>query len=337
MTSLSSQAALTALATYLPDGQLTNEMLEREFPNWPASKILAKTGIASRHIAAPDEFASEMGAAAAKRIFAEDAQARDGIDFVIFVTVTPDYLVPCTASRVHDLLELPKTVGSIDLVQGCSGFPYGLSMASALVESGRARKVLLITATRLSTFTEEASHGTKTLFGDAAAACLVESFDGQPGRAVVRASSFGTDGSGGRDIIVPTSGVRGFAGVEASDTTKPIVEMNGPKVFEFALRVVPGHIREFLQQSELTTEDVDLFVFHQANEFMLEHLRRRLKIPKEKFAVRTSDVGNTVESSIPLALEPILRDRGIPAGGRVLLVAFGTGYSWASVLLEYSK
>jgi len=328
------RAALTAVASYLPEGLLTNEMLEAEFPDWPASKILDKTGIETRHVAARDEFASDMGIAAARSLFERDERTREGIDYLLFVSATPDYLVPPTACRVQNLLELPTSVGAIDVNHGCSGFTYGLEMAAALVESGRCRKVLLITSTRLTSYTELAYHGSKTLLGDGATACIVEDVADAPRGLLVRASTHGTDGRGERDIIVPTSAMRGFEGDETTSESKPTFVMDGPKVFQFALRVVPGRMRAALDECGLTREDIDHFVFHQANAFMLEHLRRRLRIPRDKFVLRIADVGNTGGSSIPLALDEALQEERIASGQRVLLVSFGTGYSWGTVLLE---
>ena len=311
-------------------------MLEAEFPDWPASKILEKTGIESRHVAAPNEFASDMGVAAARRLFDENPDARTGIDYLLFVSATPDHLVPPTACRVQQALELPTTVAAIDVNQGCSGFTYGLAMASALVESGRFDKVLLITSTRLTSYTDEAYHGSKTLLGDAATACIVEHAREAVRGGLVCGSTHGTDGRGERDIIVPTSAMRGFEGDETAPESKPTFVMDGPKVFQFSLRVVPGHLKEALETAGLTQDDVDLFIFHQANAFMLEHLRRRLRIPEEKFMLRIADVGNTGASTIPLALETALKEGRIGSGDRVMLVAFGTGYSWGSVILEYA-
>jgi 3-oxoacyl-[acyl-carrier-protein] synthase-3 len=332
------RAALAAVASYLPEGRLTNEMLVEEFPDWTAEKIESKTGIRSRHVAAADEFTSDLAVKAAERLFAQPAVDRDEVDFIIMVTASPDYILPFTAGAVQAALGLPTSVGGIDIGLACSGYTYALAVAAGLVESGRARNVLLLTGDRYSAFTDEALPGSKTLFGDAATASLVSAVDsdggGAHGLGLIGATRYGTDGSGGKNLVIPTSGLKGFVGSETTNASKPTLEMDGAQVFDFSLRVVPGFLRQFLADNQLGIEDIDLFVFHQANLFMLNHLRRRLRIPEERFAIHIADVGNTISSTIPLVLEHAREEGRIDPGKRALLLGFGAGYSWSVALLE---
>ncbi len=331
------RAALTGVGTYLPEARLTNELIFEHYGEWSAEKISNKTGIDSRHVAAEDEFTSDMAVKAAEALFAEDPSRREGIDMMMLTTVTPDYLVPFTAGMIHDALGLPKSVAAMDVGLGCSGYVYGLGIAAGMVESGRMRKVLLLTGDRFSTFTEQGGQDVRTLFGDGASASLIEAVDadGTTSGAFIEDVSYGTDGSGARKLLVPTSGVRGHAGNETCEESKPILHMDGPHVFDFTLRTVAPHIREFLEKRELSVPDVDLFVFHQANLFMMEHLRRRLKVTDEQFVVHIAEVGNTISSSIPIALRSAMDAGRVKPGSKVLLVGFGVGYSWGCVLLEY--
>ncbi len=341
---------LAALASYLPEGRLTNAELVDRFGQGDAAQISEDTGIDSRCIAADGEFTSDMAARAAEALFAQRPSYRELIDTLILVTVTPDFAMPATAPLVQHALGLGKDIAAYDISLGCSGYPYALHQVAALIESGRARKVLLITADRMTVYTSHAGQDIQTLFGDAATASLIVASDlGDPGEhdgpdvpgggalgGVIGEGRFGSDGSGADRLWVPTSGTRGFAGQLTREVPSPTLEMNGIDVFAFTLRVVGKHVQQFLESQGLAVDDIDLFVFHQANRFMIEHLRRRLKIDEERFAVHIAKVGNTVSSTIPLALEQALADGAVKAGQRVLLVGFGVGYSWGSVLLDYS-
>jgi len=337
-------AVITGVASYLPDGQLTNDMIVEHFGDWTAEKIETKTGIRSRHMADEAEFTSDMAVSAAEALFAQDPRHREDIDLVVLTTVTPDYIVPITAGMVQDRLGLPTSTGAFDVTLGCSGYVYGLSIATAFIESGRARKVMLVTSDRFTICTEKAPQQVRTIFGDGATATLLEAeslakqtaAEGPPRRIFGRVGGIelGTDGSGAPRLMVPTSASKGWVGAETSESGWPEVYMEGSEVFDFTLRTIAPRIRSFLSNHDLGVEDVDHYIFHQANMFMLEHMRRRLKIQPEQFVVRMEDVGNTISTSIPLALDTAISKGEVKPGARILCVGFGTGYSWGSVLLE---
>ncbi len=328
------RAVLTGVATYLPERLLTNADLAADSVDWDEERIQETLGIDHRHVAAPGEFTSHMAVKACEELFARDPAHREGIDFVLLTTVTPDYLLPFTAALVQRELGLPKDVGAVDLTLGCSGYVYAASMAASLVESGRARKVLVVTGDRFTDYTERAAHDLRILFGDGATASLVQRAEEGVTGGVVGASAFGTDGKGEEKLVVPTSAARGWSDPGAGP---PVIHMDGNAVFTFTTRTVLPHLKAFLAANELAPGDVDLYVFHQPNKFMLTHLQHRLGLEDRQVVLRVADVGNTVSSTIPLALETAFAEERVRAGSTVLLCGFGVGYSWGSVLLRWSE
>ncbi len=317
-------AAIQAVEYHLPEGVLTNEELARAFPDWDAGKVAAKTGIARRRLAAPEECASDLAAAAARKLFAAGACRPEDVDFLLLCTQSPDHFLPTTACLLQERLGLPTRAGALDFNLGCSGFVYGLGLAKGLIETGQAANLLLLTAETYSKFLGPDDRTVRSLFGDAAAATLVR---GRPDGPWIGPFVYGTDGKGKDNLIVPGGGLRQPGG----DVR---LSMNGPEVFTFTLRVVPRAVSEVLARAGKTADDVDLFVFHQANRYMLEHLRAKLKVPPEKFVVALEHCGNTVSSTIPIALKEA-EGRGVLRPGMlVLLVGFGVGYSWGATLIR---
>lgn len=336
------RAALKAIASYLPEGILTNEELAGELGGWDAQKILEKTGIAVRHIAAPGECSSDLGVAAAQRLFERGACAPVDIDFLLFCTQSPDYFLPTTACLVQDRLGLRLDCGALDFNQGCSGFVYGLSLAKSLIETGNADNVLLITAETYSKFINRRDRSVRTIFGDGAAATLLTAVESE--RELVGPFVFGTDGRGAQELIVPAGGLRQPVGCEQSLESEDArgnwrsqrnLYMNGPEIYRFTVETVPKLLEQLFQKSGRGVEDVDYFFFHQANKFMLDRLRPRTPIPEEKFWVDLEECANTVSSTIPIALEKAACRGLIRAGHSLALLGFGVGYSWAAAIMEW--
>ncbi len=336
-------AFIRAIEYELPEGSLTNEMFAAEFPEWSVEKIEEKTGIISRGIAAIDECASDIGVRAAERLFATAVCAREDIDYLLFCTQSPDFFLPTTACVMQDRLGLPKTCGAIDFNLGCSGFVYGLGLAKGLIETGQARSILLITAETYSKHIHPGDKSVRTLFGDAAAATLIQNKD--VAENLLGPFVYGTDGGGANNLIVPTGG---FRAQRTSDSACVVEDengnlrsqdnlyMNGSEIFTFTLLSIPKSVKETLVAAGKTMEDVDLFVFHQANKFMLEHLRRKLKIQEEKFFMSFKNYGNTVSSTIPIALKDAQLEGKLKSGDLVMLVGFGVGYSWGATLVRWA-
>lgn len=333
-------AFIKAISYYLPPTVVSNADLNREFPEWPVERIAKKTGIAERRIADAETCSSDLGVASARRLFAEHDVDPASVDFLLFCTQSPDYFLPTTACLVQERLGLPDTVGALDFNLGCSGFVYGLSLARGLVESGDAKNVLLITAETYSKFIHPGDKSVRTIFGDGAAATLVSSGDkgGSLGPFL-----FGTDGRGGQNLIVPTGGMRHREPSGADEVTDyqantrngDSLYMNGGEIFHFTLKRIPQLVADLLAKSRLTDRDIDLYVFHQANRYMLEALRKKLDIAEDKFFVFLESCANTVSATIPIALSAAIADKRIVAGSRVMLVGFGVGYSWAGCIAQF--
>ena len=311
------------------------------FPDRPADKILDKLGIRERRIAAADETAADLAYEAACKLLDSGIVARDEIDFLILCTQAPDYILPTSACLLQSRLGLPTGIGAFDINLGCSGFVYGLSIATGMIASGAARNVLLLTADTYSKFINDGDRSVRTLFGDGAAATLV-GLAAAAGEAI-GPFVFGTDGRGANSLIVPTGGARR---ARTAETALPIADpsgnvrapdnlfMNGAGVMSFSLKVVPAAIQELLDRSGLSKEDIDYFVLHQANKFMLDALAKVLRVPADKIPRFYETVGNTVSSSIPFLLEDMIARGMITPGTRLMLVGFGVGLSWSATLIE---
>ena len=334
------RAVIKATEYHLPEATLSSEQLAREFPGWPVRKIEDKTGIRSRHISGEGECSSDLGIAAARKLFASGAVTADEIDYLLFCTQSPDYFLPTTACLVQDALGIPIHAGGLDFNLGCSGFIYGLSLAKGLIESGQASKLLLITAETYSKFINARDKSVRTLFGDGAAATLIVA---EPGvEEAIGPFVFGTDGRGARNLIVPGGGMRcrvtsGEAKEDSDGNWRSDRDlyMNGAELFNFTMHQVPDTIQRLLRKSGSSLGDYDLFVFHQANQYMLSHLRKVLRVPEEQFCIAMADCGNTVSSTIPIALKHTLQEGRLKAGSRVMLVGFGVGYSWGAVSVKW--
>lgn len=303
------------IAYTFPRRTLTNEELVNQFPEWTAEKILCKTGIASRHVVSENEGCIDLARAACEKLFAEGVD-RTTVDFVLLCTQSPQYRLPSTACLLQEQLGLSKDTGALDYDLGCSGFVYGLAVAKGLVLGGMARNVLLVTSETYTRYIDAADKSTRTIFGDGAAATLVD----QTLAERIGAFSFGTDGSGADKLIVRDGG-RLF--------------MDGPEIFNFTLDVVPRTLDEVCSKNGISREDVDLFVFHQANKFMLDTIRKVNHLPKEKFYVNMADTGNTVSSTIPIAMKRAMDEGVLKSGMKVLIMGFGVGLSWAGTVVEF--
>ncbi len=286
------KACLRAIETALPSAVLDNEQLASQFEGWTADKIFSKTGIRVRRIAAEDECASDLAVRAAQALFERHAIDPGTVDFLLYCTQTPDFFLPTTACVIQQRLGLPLACGALDFNLGCSGYVYGLGLAKALIDSGQARTVLLLTADTYSKLINPADKSVRTLFGDGAAATLVVAGDRA---SLVGPFVYGTDGAGAQNLIVPTGGMRRRVVPDAelvsddSGNARTVNDlyMNGAEIFTFTLRVVPEAVSQLLEKAGLQQDAVDLFVFHQANRFMLEHLGASCGCPRRSSSSRS--------------------------------------------------
>lgn len=335
-------ARILDLASYLPEQILSNAQLAELYPEWPADKIYAKTGIKVRHVAAADQTAADLAYEAARALFAKGAIRPEEIDFVILCTQAPDHVLPTSACILQDRLGLPRSAGALDINLGCSGFVYGLSLAKGLIETGAAKRVLLLTADTYSKYIHPMDKSVRTLFGDGATATVIAAEAG--GQECIGPFVFGTDGSGAKNLIVEAGGFRrpsdGRSAEEISDESGNVrspdnLYMNGGEVFAFTLKEVPLAVNGLLEKAGLSRDDIDFFVLHQANQFMLDALRKKIQVPAEKMPICLEDCGNTVSSTIPLTLIQMRAEQKIQPGQKLMLVGFGVGYSWAATIINF--
>jgi len=324
------RASITAVEYHLPARMLTNEELEDCYPEWPAEKIKDKLGITLRPIAEDGECSSDLAVSAARKLFARGACEPSQIDFILFCTQTPDYLLPTSACLIQNRLGIPKSAGALDFNLGCSGYVYGLGLAKGLVETGQASNVLLLTGETYSKLMHPDDKATRTLFGDAGSATWVKAVesDGEQIGPFV----YGTDGGGGDDLIVRQGGMRN-PGAPLSDCKG--LCMNGGEIFTFSVREVSKSMEALMVKADVTMDSIDLFVFHQANAYMLEFLRKKCRIPEEKFYTWYESTGNTVSNTIPIALHHAIKDGRIRQGNTVMLVGFGVGLSWGACVVRF--
>lgn len=322
------------ISYYLPEHTVSNADLQNDFPDWNAEKISKKIGISSRHIAGEDETALDMAEKAAKKLFDEYSISKDEINFLLLCTQSSDYFLPTSACILQDRLGLKKTTGAFDYNLGCSGFIYGLAIAKGLLSSGVATKVLLITAETYSKHIHKLDRGNRSIFGDAAAATLISKENADSIGSFV----LGTDGSGADNLIVKNGCARNKYDPDAelkestanSFYTDNHLFMNGPEIFNFTIETIPGLIQDTLTKNKLDDKDISYYILHQANAYMLKYLRMIMDIPAEKFWIGMDHIGNTVSSSIPIALKDASSSGILHVGQTIMLSGFGVGYSYGA-------
>lgn len=332
------QIFIRAIAYYLPNRVVTNEELVKEFPEWSVEKVAQKVGVDSRHLAAQDETAGDMAERAAKRLFAENDIKPASIDFILFCTQSPDYFLPSTSCILQDRLGIPTSAGAFDYNLGCSGCVYGMAVAKGLISAGIAKNVLLLTAETYNKYLHQDDKSNRSIFGDGAAACLIST----EGFAEIGEFSLGTDGSGAENLIVKSGASRQKkpTGLSSEDSEGHIrrddyLYMNGGAIFNFTLDAVPAMMKVVLAKNEMVKEDVDYYVFHQANKFMLNTIRKVCVLPKDKFYVNLSETGNTVSSTVLIGLKDCIENGTIKYGDKVMIAGFGVGLSWGGTILRF--
>ena len=328
-------ASIGPIAVYFPEKVETNEELAKLYPQWNIPVIEAKTGIKQRYVAAPGECASDLGVAAAKKLFEEHSIDPSSIDFLLLCTQTPDYPLPTTACLMQERLGLRKDSGAMDFNLGCSGFVYGLAVADGLIKTGAVGRMLLITAETYSKYIDAEDRSLRTIFSDGAAATLIEPVE-QP---TLRGFHFGTDGSGA-DMLLATGGAR-----PAEDAHKPRhrkrwksdLYMDGPSLMGFTVSAVPELIDNILASAQIDRDQIDYYLLHQATFKMLEQLQQRLELDDEKLPIFLENCGNTVSSTIPILIEHMRNSGKIVSNTNSLLIGFGVGLSWAGCVWNHSN
>jgi len=332
-------ALIKVIEYYHPDTYLENEQISKEHPEWSVEKISAKTGIYKRPIAAEEISSGDLAYKAGEKLFSENEINKDQVDFLLFCTQSPDYFLPTTACILQDKLGLPTSTGAIDFNLGCSGYIYGLSLAQGLISSDAAKNVLFLTGETYSKFIHTKDKSNRTIFGDAASATLISKDDGI---AQIGLFGLGTDGKGAENLIVRNGAFknRKLNGEDVRNENEFLrndnnLYMNGGEIFNFTAQSVPLLVKNTLFKNRVSFEEIDLFVFHQANKYMLNFIRKKIGIPEEKFYYFLENVGNTVSATIPIALKEALNEGRIKKGYKVLIAGFGVGYSWGATVLNF--
>ena len=331
-------AYIKGISSYLPEKIVTNAELLKEFPEWSVDKVAAKVGVDSRHIAGENETAGDMAEKAARRLFDEYNIDPKVIDFILLCTQSSDHFLPSTACILQDRLGIPTSAGAFDYNLGCSGCVYGMAIGKSFVDSGMAKNVLLLTAETYNKYLHPSDKSNRSIFGDGAAACLISN----EGVAKIGDVVWGTDGSGAKHLIVETGAARhksatGVVTIDEDGHEKydDYLYMNGSAIFNFTLEAVPALMKDILVRNNMAKEDVDYFVFHQANKFMLNTIRKVCVLPKDKFYVNLSETGNTVSSTVLIGLKQCLEAGTITTGMNVMVTGFGVGLSWGGTILRF--
>jgi 3-oxoacyl-[acyl-carrier-protein] synthase-3 len=312
---------------YLPEKIETGADLVRDIPDLRLSDTEAKTGILARRISKPSQTASDLGVIAAEKLL-KYAIDRSKIDALIFVTQSPDYALPASSCIIQHRLGLSTSCMAFDVNQGCSGYIYGLSIGGALIHANISKNVLLICGDTYTKYINQNDRTCRPLFSDAASATLLTHSMGSE----LGPFDLGTNGSGAKNLIVEGSGSRRLPNEKHGS-----LFMNGSEVFMFTMSMVPKSINAVLDKAGIAIEDVDLFIFHQASKLVLDNIARHLKLPLNKIFTNYQNIGNTVSSSIPIALKDAINRGILKNGDTVLLMGFGVGYSWGGCLLKWEE
>jgi 3-oxoacyl-[acyl-carrier-protein] synthase-3 len=323
------------IKTYLPEKILSNQKLHEEFPDWDVNSFEKKIGIKQRHIVSENETALDLAVNAAKKALI--GFEKSNIDFVLFCTQSPDYFLPTSACIIQDKLNLNKNCGALDFNLGCSGYVYGLSIVKGLLAASIANNVLFITAETYTKYINKEDRTNRSIFGDGAAATIITKEDAPKfGEFVLK-----TDGSGYEKLIVKNGASRYSFNEKAerknygsnNKFTDNNLYMDGPDIFNFTIENIPNLVNETLDKNKMHIDDVDFFIYHQANAFMLNFLRKRSKIPKDKFYINMQETANTVSATIPIALKDALDKNLVNPKDKILLAGFGVGLSMGATII----
>lgn len=317
---------------YVPSRVITNADLEKTLDTsdeW----IVTRTGIRERHVAEDGETTSSMSIAAARDALATAGVLPKELDLIIIASSSPDYLTPPVSSQVQYALGANKAA-AFTLVTGCTGFIYALSTAQQFIASGTYTTILVIGAELLSRFVDWTDRSTCVLFGDGAGAVVLRATDTPSG---VLAFILGSDGSGRDHLILPAGGSAHPPSAETIEKKMHTIRMNGPEVFKFATRVLGEALQQVIDKAGLKTQDIDLFIPHQANIRIIQSAAKFAGLPDEKIFVNIHKYGNTSAASIPIALAEAMEEGRATVGSTLAFVAFGAGLTWASAVVKIAE
>jgi len=331
---------IKGLAACVPSYREDNKTLQLFNNEEESARFIDTTGIEFRHMVKDSGLcSSDLCYEAAEKLIAELNWVKEEIDCLIFVSQTPDYILPATSCILQNRLGLPIDCYAMDISLGCSGWVYGLSSIASLLSSGSMKKGLLLVGDTTTVTKSSRDKSTYPLFGDAGTATAIEFEEGAEGIRF----HFGTDGKGAEAIIIPDGGFRNFYNEKSLEYVEiePGIFRNrlqsildGPNVFIFGITKGPRSVNKLMEHFQLSKEDTDYFVFHQANLIMNEKIRTKLKIEPEKVPYCLNEYGNTSSSSIPLTIVSQLSNQLKGPKKNIVACAFGVGLSWASAAFE---
>ncbi|MFO8080481.1 MAG: beta-ketoacyl-ACP synthase III [Armatimonadota bacterium] len=328
-------AVITGVGSYVPDEVLSNADLE-EIVETSDEWIVSHTGIKERRIASDDQASSDLGTQAALAAMEDAGVTADEIQLIVCPTVTPDHMFPATANLIQRNIGAGNTA-AFDLLSGCTGFVYGLHVASQFVGTGEMDTVLVVAAEKLTSITNWTDRSTCVLFGDGAGAAVVQPGEGEPDETGLLSFVLESYGEYGYLLDLPAGGSRKPLDEEGLAEYEHCLRMNGPELYKIAVRGVPEVAEKAITKAGLTNADIDLVVMHQANMRIIEAAARRLDIPDEHMVVNIDRLGNTSGASIAIALDEVYRDGRVQAGDNVLLVGFGAGFSLGAAVVRWEK
>jgi 3-oxoacyl-[acyl-carrier-protein] synthase III len=333
---------ITAIAHALPTNRLTQETLEERFGAKAVKSIMKMSGIRERRVVSPGQCASDLAYAAAIRLIDHLRVDISTVDLLIFTSQTPDYRAPATSAFLHGRLGLPEKCCTFDINQACSAFIHTLQTAHSMIVAGTAHRAIILNADAISTFINPMDRGLVTLHGDAATAALLE--PSEPGKGGIEYIETGTDGTNYNRIIIPAGGARMPS---SQETSLEIVDedgcirnldqlfMDGATVFHFVVYKITEVLKNALKKMQLSINDFDLVLLHQANKTMVDLIYRAIEVPIEKRFYYLEEIGNCAGASLPSLLAHAWREGAIKPGTRTLLCAFGAGLSWGIVTIKW--
>lgn len=322
-------AKIVAIGTCTPKRRFDNIKETTQFPQEEVKKVVALAGVKARRVADESICSSDLCLAAARSILDKLNWTPDSIGALIMVTQSPDYFLPSTSCVIHKHLGLSDECAAFDVGLGCSGYPYGLWLAAMMLNGGGVQRALMLHGETPSRFSDKSDRSVYLLFGDTGSATALEAVN--PEASTDWFFKLNTDGKGYEDMIIEGGGFRNRFPEEPQ---KYCVRMNGASIFNFTIKRVPALINETLNYSENDAEDIDYFIFHQSNHFIIKHILKKMKIPADKVPLTLAEFGNTGGPSIPLTITMGNLVRPAERSLKMMLLAYGVGLSWGSALVD---
>ena len=325
---MSSGYSIRKISYHLPDKIERNDKLKKLHPEWDIDNVEGKIGIFQRYISDVNETSLDLGFSASNKLFIEYQIFPKDIDSLIFVSQSPDYLLPPSSCLLQEKLSLRKDILALDINLGCSGFVNTLAVATSLIKSNTVKNCLIICGETYTKYIDENDRTNKLIFSDGGAACLVEK--DYKNNSFIGNFNFGCDGKGAKELIIKGSGAR-----NRINFANQKLFMNGPAILLFTLSQVPPLLSKTLKDNDLKIDDIDLFVFHQASKLVLDLLSKKLGIDRSKMYTNLENKGNTVSCSIPIALKDASKENKLNYDNLVLIIGFGVGYSLGSTVIKW--